>query len=63
MSAVLYFAALLLAGWIQLPKMLKRSQFREAAAWLAVAAVAAVLGVVWIWAPPSSGLADIAAFR
>lgn len=63
MSALLYYSALLLAGWIQLPKMLKRQQFREAAGWLAAAAAAAVLGAVWLWAPPDTGLADVLAFR
>lgn len=63
MSALLYYSALLLAGWFQLPPMLKKGQFREAAAWLAAAAVAAVLGAVWLWAPLDAGLADLVAFR
>lgn len=59
MSAALYFGVLLLAAVEQLPALLRSGRRREAVVWCVLALLAAVLGSVWLWVAPDTGLAEL----
>jgi hypothetical protein len=63
MNGVLYYGVLLAAAWVQVPQLLRSGQRREAAAWLLLALVAAILGAIWLIGKPDVGLAELLVFR